>query len=70
LEQARDERTILQRKADSPDPEGVWHAILVDCAKREVPQQNAELTVKQRQGRYCLFAMECRTAENSPFPRK
>jgi hypothetical protein len=70
LDQARDERAILQGKNDSPDPQGVWHAILVDCAKREVPRQNAELTVKQRQGRYCLFAMECRAAENSPFPKK
>ncbi len=70
LEQARDERTILQRKTDSPDPEEVWHAILLDCAKREVPRQNAELTVRQRQGRYCLFAMEWRAAENSPFAGK
>jgi hypothetical protein len=70
LEEARDERTILQRKTESPDPQVVWHAILLDCAKREVPRQNAELTVRQRQGRYCLFAMECRAAENSPFAGK
>ena len=67
LEQARDERAILQRKSDSPDPEGVWHAILMDCARREVPRHSPEATVRQRQEKYCLFAMECRGAENSPF---
>ena len=70
LEQAREEQSILQSASDEPDPEGVWHAVLLDEMRMRAPRADAEASVRRDQERYCLFAMKCRTAENSPFAGK
>jgi hypothetical protein len=66
FEQAREERTILQRGAGL-DPEDVWHSILLASVRKRAPNQNAAAVVRRDQERYCLFAVQCRTAANSPF---
>ena len=67
LEQARVERNILQRNSVPLNPEDVWHSILLDSVRKQSPKQNAAVGVRRDQERYCLFANQCRTAENSPF---
>lgn len=67
LEQARVERNILQRNTVPLNPEDVWHSILLDSVRKQSPKQNAAVGVRRDQERYCLFANQCRTAENSPF---
>jgi hypothetical protein len=67
FEQSRVERTILQRSGAGLDPEDVWHSILLASVRKQTPKQNAAATVRRDQERYCLFAAQCRTAENSPF---
>ena len=70
LEQAREEQNILQSGSRSPDPEDVWHAVLVDEMRVRAPRADAEASVRRDQERYCLFAMRCRGAANSPFAGK
>jgi hypothetical protein len=70
LEQAREEQSILQSAIDEPDPEGVWHGVLLDEMRMRAPRADAEASVRRDQERYCLFAVKCRTAENSPFAGK
>jgi hypothetical protein len=70
LEQAREEQSILQSASDEPDPEGVWHGVLVDEMRMRAPKRDAEASVRRDQERYCLFATKCRTTENSPFAGK
>jgi hypothetical protein len=70
FERAREDREILQRKFEVLNPEEVWHAILIDSTRKQTPNQSAEADVKRDQERYCLFAIECMAAENSPFARK
>lgn len=69
LEQAREEQSILQ-SGEAPDPEDVWHSVLVDDMRRQAPKADAEASVRRDQERYCLFAMRCRDAANSPFAGK
>jgi hypothetical protein len=70
LEQTREEQSILQSASDEPDPEEVWHAVLVDEMRVRAPKRDAKASVRRDQERYCLFAMRCRMAENSPFAGK
>jgi hypothetical protein len=70
LEQAREEQSILQTESSSPDPENLWHSILLEEVRRQTPKADAEASVRHDQERFCLFALRCRTAENSPFAGK
>ncbi|MGD0799431.1 MAG: hypothetical protein ABR910_17070 [Acidobacteriaceae bacterium] len=70
LEEAREEQSILQSEGGSPDPESVWHGVLLDDVRRQAPKADAEASVRRDQERYCLFAQRCRGAENSPFAGK
>jgi hypothetical protein len=70
IEQARDERSILQNRADGPDPEYIWHSILLDFVRKEMPREDAEANVRKLQEKYCFFAMQCRSADHSPFAGK
>jgi hypothetical protein len=70
FEHAREDREILQRKTAVPNPQAVWHSILIDSTRKQSPSQGAEAGVKRDQKRYCLFAIDCMAAENSPFARK
>jgi hypothetical protein len=70
FEHARENREILQRKTEALNPEEVWHSILVDSSRKQISSQSAEADVKRDQERYCMFAIECTAAENSPFARK
>jgi hypothetical protein len=67
LEQAREDQSILQNPGGPPGPESVWHDILIESMKKQSPTQDAEAGVRRDQARYCLFAAQCRTAQNSPF---
>lgn len=70
LEQAREEQSILQSAIDEPDPEGVWHGVLLDEMRMRAPRADAEASVRRDQERYCLFGVKCRAAVNSPFAGK
>jgi hypothetical protein len=70
FEHAREDREILQRKVEALNPEEVWHTVLVESIRKQTPSQSGEAEVKRSQKQYCLFAVECVTAENSPFARK
>jgi hypothetical protein len=70
LERAREEQSILQSGSGPPDPEDVWHAVLMDDMRRQTPKADVEASVRRDQERYCLFAMRCRAAANSPFAGK
>jgi hypothetical protein len=67
FEQARDERNILQRPGVGLNPGDVWHSILLDNLSKRSPRKEAEANVRRQQERYCFFATQCRSAENSPF---
>jgi hypothetical protein len=70
LDRAREEQSILQSASDEPDPEGVWHGVLLDEMRMRAPRADAEASVRRDQERYCLFAVKCRAAVNSPFAGK
>jgi hypothetical protein len=76
FQQAQEEQNILQTKTDPLDPQDVWHSVLLESARRQAAarsrtvKEDVEAAVRRDQQRYCLFAMSCRKAENSPFARK
>ena len=70
--QAGEEARILQKskRAETPDPQAIWHEVLLDAMRKRFPNEDAETNVKFNQDRYCLFAVTCQHSINSPFPAK